>query len=405
VIPLTDDARTHVDAVTRAWLGLAAGDVPQMPEPLARRLLRLEEYEHAHRDQWGNWEFGFCAAYRDSRLWEPDVEHWLIDRQRELGGAAAPRWPEERPFAMCLTHDVDLISDAVTPRQALRSMRLSLLGGSDSSRDHLVRLARPGVRAARAVKHGLSAAPSADALERCAGLELEHGVTASYFFTAYPSVEGHRYDCVYGFEDGCRFRGERTTVADVVKTLHSEDFEVGLHGSYNSALAPDRLATEKRHLEYATGVTATSTRQHFLHWDVRATPTLQRQAGFSADSSLGFNRNIGLRSGTSLPFRWFDVEGGTTVDIIQLPPVVQDGALLRADALELGLDLARTTLESFLDRIAAAGGVATLVFHPNNLDRTDYLELFKRAIAYGLERDAWFASVRELDAWFRGREA
>jgi hypothetical protein len=78
---------------------------------------------------------------------------------------------------------------------------------------------------------------------------------------------------------------------------------------------------------------------------------------------------------------------------------------LRADALELGLDLARTTLESFLDRIAAAGGVATLVFHPNNLDRTDYLELFKRAIAYGLERDAWFASVRELDAWFRGREA
>jgi len=108
VIPLTDDARTHVDAVTRAWLGLAAGDVPQMPEPLARRLLRLEEYEHAHRDQWGNWEFGFCEAYRDSRLWEPDVERWLRDRQREAerrlfvqawhlqqlfpaGGAADPR--------------------------------------------------------------------------------------------------------------------------------------------------------------------------------------------------------------------------------------------------------------------------------------------------------------------------
>jgi len=402
---LSDSARAHVDALTKTWLGLSPdADAPSLPDSLARRLLRGEEYEHAHRDQWGNWEFGFCEAYRDGRLWEPELDRWLLDQRRELGDSAQPMWPEGRPFAICLSHDVDLIAEEITPRQAVRSMRLSLLDTPTSRRDRFVRFARPGVRAARAIHHGVSAAPVAEALERCVDLEREHDLTATYFFTVYPGGDGHRYDCMYALPDGCRFRGERTTVADVIRTLHDEGLEIGLHGSYNSALAPGRLADEKTELEQATGLTVTSTRQHFLHWDVRVTPRLQSGAGFSADSSIGFNRDIGLRSGTSLPYRWFDVERGTALDIVQLPPTVQDGALLRADALELGLELAHTTLQGFLDRIADVGGVATLVFHPNNLEHADYLELFRQAIAYGLERDAWFASMHDLDSWFRARE-
>jgi peptidoglycan/xylan/chitin deacetylase (PgdA/CDA1 family) len=378
---------THVDAVIRTWLAAGAdADVPRMPDELARRLLRLEEYEHAHRDQWGNWEFAFCEAYRQGRLWEPDVDRWLAQFR------TAPLWPDDRPFAICLTHDVDLVADQVTAKQAIRSMRLSLLGPQGA-----VRFARPVVRAARAVRHGISRAPETDALERCAELEREHGVTATYFFTAYPGGEGHRYDCVYDFGDACSFRGSPTTVAGVVRTLDREGFEVGLHGSYNSALVPGRLAAEKHALESATGLAATSTRQHFLHWDVRVTPELQREAGFSVDSTLGFNRNVGFRAGTTLPFLW---DG---LDLVQLPIAAHDGALLRADALELGVDLAGTTMRTLLDRIASVGGVATLVFHPNNLERDDYLELYRDTIAYGVERDAWFATVRELDAWLRAR--
>jgi peptidoglycan/xylan/chitin deacetylase (PgdA/CDA1 family) len=378
---------THVQAVTRAWLAAGSdAEVPRMPDELARRLLRLEEYERAHRDQWGNWEFAFCEAYREGRLWEPDVDRWLAQFR------TAPLWPDNRPFAVCLTHDVDLVADQVTPRQAIRSMRLSLLGPQGA-----VRFARPAVRAARAVRHGVSRTPGADALERCVDLEREHGVTATYFFTAYPGGDGHRYDCTYDFGDACSFRGSPTTVADVVRTLDREGFEIGLHGSYNSALAPGRLEAEKDALESATGLASTSTRQHFLHWDVRVTPRLQRDAGFSVDSTLGFNRNVGFRTGTTLPFLW---DG---LDLVQLPIAAHDGALLRADALELGVDLARTTLRALLDRIASVGGVATLVFHPNNLEHDDYLELYRDTIAYGVDRGAWFATVRELDAWLRAR--
>lgn len=387
-------ARAHVDAFTRSWLGLPAGsEVPSMPETLARRLLRCEELERAERDRWGNWEFGLAEAHAEGRLWEPDVDRWL----RDEGGDEA-RWPEGRPFAICLSHDVDLIAEDVTPKQMLRSMRLSLLDTS------AVRYARPAVRLARAVHHGVAQAPAAEALERCVEIERANGVTASYFFTTYPGRAGHRYDCTYDFGDRCRFGGRTVSVADVMRTLDREGFDVGLHGSYNSALSDGQLANERRKLERATGLTVTSTRQHFLHWDVRTTPRLQMEAGFSADSTLGFNRNIGFRAGTSLPFRWFDVQGDAPLNLVELPMLVHDGALLRQDALELGPQIAQQTIRDFIDRIADVGGVATFVFHPNNLARDDYLSLFEATISHGIGRGAWFASVRDIDAWFRERE-
>ena len=43
-------------------------------------------------------------------------------------------------------------------------------------------------------------------------------------------------------------------------------------------------------------------------------PQLQEAAGLRADSSLGYNRTVGFRAGTSLPFRQFDVSAGRTLD-------------------------------------------------------------------------------------------
>jgi len=401
--------RAHLDEFVRTVTGLPASSpepVPQLPHELARLLLRAEEYEVAHRDQWGNWEYAFGDNFRRGRLWEPEVDVWIAKRRRELGSRTAlqPLWPNGGDFSICLTHDVDLVSEAVTPLQALRSARTAWPETGASRVERVEGVARAGVRTARALGGRLAFAPRADSLERCIAIEREYEVTASYFFTVFPGAGASRFDCVYAPEDACRFRGRRQTIAEVLQTISAEGFDVGLHGSYHSSSDDGLLAREKRALESATGLALTTTRQHFLRWDIRRTPRLQVSAGFSADATLGFNRNLGFRSGTAFPSRHFDLDRSQRLDLLLVPLSIHDTPLIRSDGLELDLTLACSAVRAVVDAVAATGGVVTFLFHPNNLALPGIEELFRWTISYGLERRAWFASLREVNQWWRERE-
>jgi hypothetical protein len=399
--------RRHLEGLVREWLGVPSSSgtaLPELPPRLGRRLLRLEEHELSHRDQWGCWEYGFSESYRDGTLLVPEIDEWAAEHRSELASATTlvPLWPDGRRFAVCLTHDVDLVSDASTVSQTVRSMRTALAPGGPP-RSSLFRIAAPPVRAARALRGGISRNPATLELERSLEIEQDRGVTASYFFTVFPAEHSSRFDCTYETDDRCRFRGRNCRIRDVMRTLDSEGFDVGLHGSYSSALLPGLLAQERERLESATGIEITTTRQHFLHWNVDVTPALQAQAGLSADSTLGFNRAVGFRAATSLPFRLFDLGEGCPLDVLEVPLTLHDGPLLRSDGLEMDVDLARRTMRLVIDRVAAVGGVATLLFHPNNLGRREFVDLYCWAIDYVLGRGAWVTSLRDLDRWWRER--
>ena len=264
-------------------------------------------------------------------------------------------------------------------------------------------------RAARAVGRGLyfgvSRKPStAETLERCVAVAQEAAVPASYFFHVRPVAHASPYDCLYALEDAVMYRGARRLVREVVRELADEGFDIGLHGSYHSACSAEALAAERAALERATGRPVTSTRQHYLHWDARFTPRAQEAAGLRTDSTLGFNRNVGFRAGTSLPFRLFDVATRTRTAVLEVPLIVQEGPLLAANGLELDRQQAVEVLRLLLDRVAQVGGVATLLFHPHSLLNPDHMALYRWAIDYGRSKGAWFATLRDLGNWWRERE-
>jgi hypothetical protein len=388
--------RAYLERTVRTWLGVPADAPapPELPAPLARLLLRLEEHERAHRDRYGLWEHAFSESFRRGRLWTAEIDEWVAERRVE------PLWPEGRAFAACLTHDVDLISAAQTPRQALRHARAGLSGSG------AVRFARPPVRLLRSARSGVARAPSsADVLDASTAVERNAGVVGSYLFAAPPGGPASRFDITYAPGDTCAFRGRRTTVAGVMRTLAEEGFDVGLHGSYGAARTPGALAAERERLERATGLGIRTTRQHFLHWHAPETPALQEQAGLRVDSSAGFNRNAGFRAGTSLPFRVFDVRAQAPLRLLEVPLVVQDGALLAPYGLELDLELALLAVEQFVDEAAAAGGIVTFLFHPNNLLAADHRALYERTVALVVERGAWVASLAQVGDWWSAREA
>jgi hypothetical protein len=393
----------------RVWLGLPAsqrGVVPSLPEPLVRRLLRVEEYERPRRDQWDCWEFRFCESYWGGVLWDPEIDRWLVEQAADLAGSAIavePRWPDDHPFGICLTHDVDLVSTVLTPGQLRRSLEAAFSGRPPGRSERFVRFARPGVRLASAARWGVRRAPVTETLELTAEIEAAYGVPASYMFTTYPG-DPYRFDCLYEASDWCTFRGRRSRISDVMRQLVADGHDVGLHGSYASGFERDVLATERNKLSAEPGIEPTTTRQHFLRWNIRSTPRMQQDAGLSADSTLGFNRNLGFRAGTSLPFHWFDLERDISLNLLEVPFAVHDGALFRADCLELDLDLARESVRAILDVVAGTSGLATFIFHPNNLEDDRYAELLRFLIEYGKEANAWFASLAGVDRWWRERE-
>jgi hypothetical protein len=231
-------------------------------------------------------------------------------------------------------------------------------------------------------------------------------VRGSYFVPVHAGHATNPYDvCAYALEDRCTWAGRQTTVGAVLRELAAEGFDVGLHGSYASATDGALLRAERERLADALQRPVTTSRQHWLHWEVARTPALQEGAGLRADSTLGFNRSVGFRAGTSLPFRWWDEEAQRPLDLIQLPLVVQEAALTAANALELDQAGALGLWERLLGAVAQTGGVATLLVHPHALADPTVDALYREAVAEAVRAGAWVATLAQIDTHWRDREA
>jgi hypothetical protein len=401
--------RRHVDFFVRTVLGIDQTvdlDLPQMPSSLARLLLRLEEHETGERDQWGCWEFGRAENFRRGRLWEPEVDEWLVQARDRAGSAATAAWPESRPFAVCLSHDVDMMTRTWTPKQVARSIKLAATGAAADDLGPVDRATAVVRAVGRAARFRAEFVPSsAETLERCVELESSRGVTGSYFFTVYPPEPASIYDCAYTFDDRLRFRNERRSVREVTRILVDSGFDVGLHGSYLSSTDSAVLERQRLMLEDAAGTEVRTTRQHWLHWDVRRTPRAQERAGLAADSTLGYNRNVGFRAGTSFPFFLVAEDTVSAVDVLEVPLVVQEAALFALNALELDERLAREVLQTLVERVASVGGIFSFLVHPHSLLDARVASLFTWILDYALDRGAWIASVADINTWWRRRAA
>lgn len=389
----------YLGHVVRLWLGLPAdAAAPQLPDPLGQLLLRDEERASPHRDAWGCWEYSFSDNHHRGAVLIPEIDLWVAEQRAAGRGGMAP-WPDGHPFALAVSHDVDDLSRHITAAQWARQARLRLRGRLSAS--------LPALPATLWQTRCIRRVPSlADSLEKALRIEAELGISASWFFTAWPLARPYPYDCAYGFDDPCRFRGTPSTVAQVIRAIAGQGHDVGLHGSYASAVDGRVLAAEKQALEAVLGRPVTSTRQHWLHWLVDRTPRMQAEAGLKVDGTLGFNGSAGFRAGTSLPHPLWDHQSGRMLDVLELPVSVMDVGLFRSGAMGLDLALAKRVVGQIIDRVAAAGGILSLLIHPSHLADPKVEAFMRETIAHCLDRNAWTTTHAGLRThWDRRKEA
>jgi hypothetical protein len=375
--------------------GLGDGDLAQVFSLLAR----VEEYATHHRRKGQNWELDYSSLERSRQAGIPVVDRWARDWAdrgllKPLEGAP-PRWPDGKRFALCLTHDVDNVSgDVLWPR--LRS--LPAFRAAPWREKAIV-----AASTARALARKLlpSSRPRDPLLAEWIEEEAKHNFTSSFFFFAQPLPAPNWRDGFYRYSDCVDFGGRRVTIAQVMKEIADQGWDVGLHGSANSHRSAALLAKERRIVSDASGQEVITIRQHHLCCDARLTPVCQAQAGFRADSTFGSNLRACFRCGTGLPFFWYDLVNDCELDLLEAPLVVQDGPLFRVSQMDQ--ETACRHCVAMMREAAELGGAMTLlwhnIYHSDDVGYRVYRIILEEASRLG----AWGCSLRQLSDWWRKR--
>jgi hypothetical protein len=226
-------------------------------------------------------------------------------------------------------------------------------------------------------------------------LELERDLASTFFIIP---TEGNP-----GVDSRGRTRAKRASryaladIADDLKKLLSANREIAVHG-IDAWRDSAKGRGERERVQKITGTTETGVRMHWLYFDSQAPLTLEK-AGFSYDSTVGYNETIGYRAGTAQVFKHPNVDS-----LLELPLHIMDTALFYPSYMNLSDDRARDAMVPLIENVTRFGGVLTINWHdrslgPERLWGDFYVTLLNNLRA----RKPWFATAAQTVSWFRNR--
>jgi hypothetical protein len=343
-------AGARVTADTGPELALEGDDL----DLAFRHLARVEEGAGAKTDEHGR----FPASSSCLRRREAPVDALLptvTAALRKIGAEPAPLWPGGARFFVALTHDID------TPwrwtRQGMRgaASRLKHALGDLRLRDAL--LDARGL--ARMPLHKVRRSDPNWCFEHVAELESRRGFSSTSYVMA-----AHRDP-----HDGAVPEAYAERRPRLVQELALLGGEVGLHGSYRSCDDERLLRAEKLDLELLLGKPIRGLRFHYLRMRWHEVVGRLDRLGIDYDTTLGFSDRPGPRAGFSFPFQPWDHALGRPASFLELPLVLMDATLAESRYMSLSPSRGRKEVDAVLDRLAATGGGAAILWHNDRFDR------------------------------------
>ncbi len=342
----------------------------------------------------------------------PVLDHYvarlrsIIDAKLRSRGEALlpiPPWPEGKQFAVILSHDVDRIQHTGWRECFLRVLRAFNRGLGPCER--IFTLAGGVAQMGRALSGITSSDDPLWNFDLWADLEDQFGFRSTFFVMALDGL-GAVNDGGYRLYDQVKFRGVRQPFRRVLRTLRRDGWEVGLHGSIDSHTDADMLTCQKARLEAALSEPVLGVRQHHLMFRIPDTWQAQSEAGFQYDSTCGFNKRVGFRAGTGLPFQPYDEKLEKPFPVIEAPLVIQDGAIMGEEPTNI--DQASTRCIRILENIKDAGGLGCLLWHPHVAHERRYsgwFQVYCNLLQWIATQPAYVGPASEIVGhWIRRRQ-
>lgn len=226
-------------------------------------------------------------------------------------------------------------------------------------------------------------------------MEVEKEVPATYFLIPFKNRMGER---VTG--PNAHRRASKYDIDDInasVASLRSCGYEIGVHGI--DAWHDVRQAVEERdRVAKLSPCSDVGIRMHWLLQDEETYRTLDA-AGYTYDSTAGYNDTVGYRCGTTQVFRPFGSQR-----LVELPLHVQDGALFYPKYLALTEGAAWQLCERMWRDALRFGGVLTINWH----DRSHGPErlwggFYKKLLEALRDSGARFVTGAQATRWFGAR--
>lgn len=312
-----------------------------------------------------------------------------------------PPVPAGHRFITCLTHDVDhpVLRNHCCDHTMFGFLYRATIGSFVSAcrgRIPVGRLVQNWLAAARLPLVYVGLAPDFwRSFNRY--LEIESGRRSTYFVIPEKDNPGRNPDGTTSPMRACRY--ELAEIVPQLDRLLAAGDEVGLHGldAWHDAGTGRR---EQERLRQTISTAGTGVRMHWLNFDQNS-PAALDEAGFSYDSTVGYNETVGYRAGTTQVYRPLGVK-----HLLELPLHVMDTALFYPDYLNLTEQEAHPLVTRMIDDLAAFGGVLTLNWHDRSIAPERLWGDFYRELLHEIQtRETWFATAAETVAWFRLRRS
>jgi peptidoglycan/xylan/chitin deacetylase (PgdA/CDA1 family) len=228
-------------------------------------------------------------------------------------------------------------------------------------------------------------------------LEIEKGLTSTFFLIPSKGEPGHDAGGRQPSRRAARY--QISEIVPQVNRLLGGQCEVGLHG-IDAWRDTTKGRAELERIRQITGQPEIGVRMHWLFFDEKSPAALEK-AGFSYDSTIGYNETVGYRAGTTQAFRPLEVER-----MLELPMHVMDTALFYPSYLDLSPKQARAVVQPLIENAARFGGVLTVNWHDRSLGPERLWDDFYVGLLEDLKsRGAWFPTASQAVSWFRKRRS
>lgn len=227
--------------------------------------------------------------------------------------------------------------------------------------------------------------------------QIEKGLGSTFFFIPFPNTPGALDKGPAPARRAAKY--DVFAIKDHIQRLIRGGCEIGVHG-IDAWRDPESASRELQQVGQAARQPVAGARMHWLYW-APSTPKNLEEAGFTYDSTFGYNDAVGFRAGTTQPFRPIGADR-----LLELPLNIQDSALFYQDRMNLSETEALRVCREVIGSTLEFYGTLTINWHTRSLSPERLWGDFYRNLLKELRtHSVWFGTARAVTEWFETRRS